>query len=108
MTNWLEKLKSSLLLEAQNSTPQTSAQQVHVQSDKIDEIILSDGRFATIYKVKVAHVVVCQDLSDLISMAKLVTMCVKIDSESIKVQDVLNMEIRDFNEICNQLSKQFK
>lgn len=75
------------------------------QLDNKAEIILEDGRFASIHKVKVGHMIVAQDADPLVQMAKLITLVVKIDNQPVSVKDVLNLDIKDFSKIIEAVSK---
>lgn len=75
------------------------------QLDKKAELILEDGRFATIHKVKLGHVIAATDPNDLHSAVKLIALCVKIDDKLPTIQEILNIDINDFHKIMAQLSK---
>lgn len=88
-----------------NSNQVTNALQELVQSDKKSEVILEDGRFASIYKPKVAHMIAAQDPDSLIQMVKLITLTVKIDEKELTAKDVLALDLRDFSKITEALGK---
>ena len=82
----------------------TNAQQEFVQLDKKSEIILSDGRFATIYKLKLGHLVLAHDNNPMHQAVKLISCAVKIDDKFPEVQEVMNLEVEDFHKIMHHLS----
>lgn len=83
----------------------TSVLQELVQLDKKSEIVLNDGRFASIFNVKVGHMLAAQDKDQFTQMIKLVTLVVKIDDKELTAKDVLNLDQRDFNKIIEAISK---
>ncbi len=82
----------------------TNAPQGLVQSDKKAELILEDGRFATIYKVKLGHVVAAQDPDALHFAVKLIAQCVKVDDKIPTFQEIMNFDLHDYYKIMNHLS----
>lgn len=85
----------------------TNVPQELVRLDKKGEVILSDGRFVTIHKIKVGHLLASHNgsSSDLESAIKLITVTTKIDDVSPSVHDVLNLEREDFHKIMEALNK---
>jgi hypothetical protein len=75
-----------------------------VQSDKKAEVVLSDGRFATIYKVKVGHILAAEDENQMHQAVKLIAVTVRIDDKFPTIEDVLNLDVEDFHKIMHQLS----
>lgn len=73
--------------------------------DSKSEIILEDGRFASIHKVRVGHLLAAQDPDPMVQMVKLIALTVKIDNNKVSVKDVLNLEIKDFQKIIEAISK---
>jgi hypothetical protein len=78
---------------------------VRVRSDKKAEIVLSDGSFASIYHLKLGHLVLTEDSSDMLRAAKLITLTVKIDDKYIGIEEALNLNVSDFNLIIKHLTK---
>jgi hypothetical protein len=81
-----------------------SAPQELVQFDKKSEIVLSDGRFATVCKVKIGHVIASQDENPMHQAVKLISIAVKIDDKTPTIQEVLHLDVEDFIKIMHQLS----
>ncbi len=75
-----------------------------VQSDKKSEIVLSDGRFASIYKVKVGHLLAAEDINPMHQAVKLIAVTVKIDDKFPSIEEILRLDVEDFHKIMNQLS----
>jgi hypothetical protein len=80
-------------------------QPVLVQSDKKAEVVLSDGRFATVYKVKLGHVFYSQDENVIIRSVKLIVSIVKIDDKQPTIEEVFNLNIEDFYLILHTINK---
>ncbi len=76
-----------------------------VQSDKKGELVLSDGRFVSVYKVKVFHLLAARDPDDLAQSLKLATLVTRIDEKSPTIEEMLNMEVHDFMKIMHYISK---
>lgn len=75
------------------------------QSDKKAEIILSDGRFAEVFKTKVYHAVLANADDDMTKLVKLVCLVVRIDDKEITPKDVLNLDLSDFSKIAEAIGK---
>lgn len=86
-------------------TQATSALQELAQLDKKAEVVLSDGRFVAIYKVKLGHVLLSKDADDTIAMVKLIHLTTKVDEKPFEVKDILNLELKDFHKIVEALNK---
>lgn len=76
-----------------------------IKSEKKAEIILSDGRFAQIFNLKLGHLVASEDSNQLMQMAKIISMCVEIDDNPLSLEEVLNFSVRDLEKIVEQLVK---
>ena len=83
----------------------TNVPQELVRLDKKGEVILSDGRFVTIHKIKIGHIFAAQAGSDLEAAIRLVSLTTKIDDVSPTVQDILNLDREDFHKIMEALNK---
>jgi hypothetical protein len=81
-----------------------SAQQVCVQSVKRKEIVISDGRFVSIYQVKAGHLLNCLDTNPMIQAAKLMTLSIEIDDNRVNLETILNLDLDDFNRILHELT----
>jgi hypothetical protein len=73
--------------------------------DKKSEVILSDGRFAEVFKTKFVHIILSDSDNPHARLVKLITMLVKIDDKSLSVDDVLGLDIKDANELIKQITK---
>jgi hypothetical protein len=73
--------------------------------DKKAEIVLQDGRFIEIYKVKVKHYLAATDPNNIISIIKLILVCTKIDDHAPTFEEILNLDLSDFNKIVVELQK---
>lgn len=82
-----------------------NAQQELVRLDKKSEVVLSDGTFVTIHKVKIGHLLLSQDICELSRALKLISVTTKFDDKKPTTQDVLNLDLEDFHKIMEQLSK---
>ncbi len=91
-------------MQTPSSNPQTNAQAEPVRLDKKTEIILSDGRFATIHKVKLGHALASQDENQIHQAAKLIHLTVKIDDKHPTILEILNLDLEDFHLIMHHLS----
>ncbi len=83
---------------------QTNAQPVFAQYDKKAEVILSDGRFATIHKIRVGHLLASSSNDPLQNAVKLIINSVKIDDKVPEPIDILNLEVRDFHKIMDSIN----
>lgn len=83
----------------------TNVPQELVRLDKKGEVILSDGRFVTIHKVKIGHLLASYGSSDLETAIRLITVTTKIDDVAPTVHDVLNLDRDDFHKIMEALNK---
>ena len=103
--SWLQKLKLSTQSASQNSKPEMTAQQELALSGKKAETILSDGRFVSVYQVRVGHMAVAYDTNPVLQAAKLIAQVVKIDDQAINMHQALNLDMHDFNKIVPLLIK---
>ena len=104
--NWLEKLALSLQSSQQATlTPEMNAHPEPVLSDKIGEVILNDGTFAEIYKIRAKHFFNAQHVDPMVLLARLMVEVVKIDGKLLKPEDVAELELGDFNRIAVRLSE---
>jgi hypothetical protein len=69
------------------------------------EHVMPDGRFATIYKKKVVHMVRAEDPSGLIVAVKMVAQLVRMDDKPLNVDDVLSLDVDDFLLLLNLVNK---
>lgn len=76
-----------------------------VQYDKKGEIVLSDGRFAAIHKIKVGHIVLSRAETELMSALKLIAVAVKIEDKVPTNEDLFNLNMEDFYKIMEALNK---
>lgn len=76
-----------------------------VQLDKKGEVILSDGRFVSIHKVKIGHLYACQDDNEIGRAIKLIALTTKIDDKTPKIEEILNLDVDDFHKIMMALNK---
>lgn len=88
-----------------NSMEETNAQQALVLFDKKAEVILSDGRFAEVAKIRVAHMIAARSQDDFEQLLKLILQVVKIDNKKINADELGNLYIEDFNAIARAMSK---
>lgn len=88
-----------------NSKAQTNAPQEPVRLDKKSEIVLKNGVFVTIYKVKLGHLILCDGVDDLIKFAKLIRLVTRFDDKEPTSEDVLNLDLPDFFAIVSQIQK---
>ncbi len=79
--------------------------ELYISSDRKGEVVLSDGRFATLFKVKAGHFLMSQDPNKMIELCKIMTMTVRVDDKLLTTQEVFNLDIEDFNKIAHHLLK---
>jgi hypothetical protein len=79
--------------------------ELYISAERKAEIVLSDGRFATIFKLKAGHIAMSLDNNKMFEVFKIMTMTVKIDDKPITMQDAFNLDAEDFNKICFNLFK---
>ena len=84
-------------------TTEVVPEQLYIAAEKKAEVVLSDGRFATIFKVKAGHIAMSLDNNKMFECFKVMTCTVKIDDKPITMQQAFNLDIEDFNTICKHL-----
>ena len=100
MKQLIEKLGFQL-----KQLPTETIEEFNIQSERKGELVLSDGRFATVFKLKVGHLLLARDPDDLSRMLKLLTVTVKLDGEPMTMKDAVNLELDDFNNLMSLLHK---
>ncbi len=80
-------------------------EELYIAAERKAEVVLSDGRFATIFKLKAGHIAMSLDNNKMFEVFKIMTMTVKIDDKPITMQDAFNLDAEDFNKICFNLFK---
>lgn len=91
-----------------NLTQTTNVPQAPVQLDEVKgEIILNDGRFITLLKIKVHHIQKAyrRESSDLDNMIALLTYATLIDGKHPSYQEVGNLLMSDLEKISKALFK---
>jgi 5-enolpyruvylshikimate-3-phosphate synthase len=78
---------------------------VEIESEIKGEVVLEDGRFVTVHKIKVGHVAVASDDNQVIQAAKLIAVSCLFDGKQAKLQDVLNLDMQDFDKIMKCMTK---
>ncbi len=73
--------------------------------EKIAEIVLTDGRFAEIHRLRVIHVLGTESLSDFKRAVKIMMNVVKIDGKEPTLEDILTLDLDDFNNILKVIFK---
>ena len=68
---------------------------MHVRSDKIAELILSDARFASIYQLKYGHYIGLEEVDKHCKLAILMTLVVELDDVPITVEEIMNLKRED-------------
>lgn len=78
-----------------------------IKLEKKSEIILSDGRFATIFKTKAGHMIVAKSVGlenlDLV-FVRLFLQVVKIDDKELTLDDVMNLDNDDYLAIVKEIN----
>ncbi len=87
----------------EKQTTEVVPEQLYIAAEKKAEIILSDGRFVTIFKVKAGHIALSQDVNKMFECFKVMTYTVKVDDKPISMAEVFNLDVEDFNKICKHL-----
>lgn len=67
------------------------------------EIVLSDGKFATIHHVRVGHFLKCKNENTDMTAISLLKELVKIDGEFLTTKDIMNLKLEDFTTITKHL-----
>ncbi len=71
----------------------------------VDEVT---GEKIEICKPKVIHMLLIHDDNNFISTCKLVALCVKIENASLSMQDVVNLDMRQFLQINLKIQELLK
>lgn len=79
--------------------------ELYISAEQKGEVLLNDGRFATIFKVKAGHLAMSLDNNKMHEIMKIMTMTVKIDDKPITLEQAFNLDIHDFNKISHFLFK---
>ena len=98
-----EYFKKFLAVIDNKQTTEVVPNELYIAAEKQAELILSDGRFATIFKVKAGHIAMSLDNNKMFECFKVMTYTVKVDDKPITMQEVFNLDIEDFNKICKHL-----
>jgi hypothetical protein len=80
-----------------------TALQGRVLSDKIAEVVLPDGKFAEIYKVKTFHHAIASHPNQIIYTAGLAAQVVVIDGKQYDVEHYLAMDFEYFVEVMKHI-----
>ena len=67
------------------------------------EIVLSDGKFATIHHVRVGHFIKCKSDDSETTAINLIKALVKVDGWPLDTEDVMNLKLEDFHLITKHL-----
>jgi len=86
-----------------NSTPVVNVSPVPAQSDKVGEVVLNDGSFAEIYKMRFKHYYRSQHPNPAMMLALLMTHIVVIEGKVMTTDQVDNLEMGDFSKIAKAL-----
>ena len=70
--------------------------------------MLSDGRFATVLKPKMGHILNAWHPNDAMWMARLMTHVVGIDGNGVSEEEIMNLTLKDFSAISEQINKAIK
>lgn len=81
---------------------------VEIKTQVVAEVVLDDGRFATILKPKMGHILNAKHSDDTIWMAQLMTHVVGFDGKAVSLEEVLNITVSDFSKIAEQIGKNLK
>lgn len=100
---YLEKMFSPSQTVKQHT--EVVPEQLYISAEQKGEVLLSDGRFATIFKVKAGHLAMSLDSNKMFEIFKIMTMTVKIDDKPITMQEAFNLDVNDFNKIIHYLFK---
>lgn len=80
-------------------------QQELVQSDKVAEVVLSDGRFVSIYRIKIKHLIMAADSKAALQTCKLMSLVTTIDDKPFELEDVFELRLGDYQKISDALNK---
>jgi len=62
---------------------------------QIGEVVLEDGRFASVFRAKFGHIVFATDPNANMHSAKLICLCTLIDGKKVTLDEVLNISLKD-------------
>lgn len=79
-----------------------------VKTNKIGELLLSDGRTVELFQPKVGHFVYAADSNEALRNTKLVAATILIEGEQPSIKDILNLGLKDFSNILTQLNKEMQ
>jgi hypothetical protein len=83
----------------------TNVPQELVLSDKKGEIVLSDGRFVSVFKTKVRHVLLSKDKDETVVAIKLISLVTTVDDKPFEINDIVNLSVEDFKKIAELVFK---
>jgi hypothetical protein len=72
--------------------------------DKKAEVVLSDGRFAEIFRVRVIHMINARSHDDFDQLLKIILQVVKLDGTMISSKELGDLYVEDFNLIAKAVS----
>ena len=80
---------------------------VEVTSEVKGELVLADGRFLTMYKPKVAHLLISNDasLSNSENMLRLLELILLIDGKQASIEELLKLDLREFARVMALYNK---
>jgi hypothetical protein len=82
---------------------ETTAQQGHVLSDKIAEVVLSDGRVCEVFPVKLWNVSLAIDEDPYKQLSKLMSLSTLLDGEVASAQTFFEMYVMDIERIAKYI-----
>jgi hypothetical protein len=100
-----------------NSIPQTVApESVQPVKDllepkpgsQVEELVLDNGAFVTIYPVKLIHIVSLQNLSGMEGAVRLVQLCARFDDKKLTVDELMELGGSDFLRVHAAINKTLK
>lgn len=81
-----------------------SSENLFPEEDRKQEIILNDGRFATLYKVRMKHVIpALMHTNTMMQMVHMIVCVVKIDDKPVSYNEVLELVPADFKLLSEAL-----
>lgn len=86
------------------STEATNAPQEHALSDKKGEVIIANGVFVEIYRVKLKHVLNAQSQDSLSQMCKIMLQVTLFDGKTPTADELMELYIEDFNSIASVIT----
>jgi|JI10StandDraft_1071094.scaffolds.fasta_scaffold90167_3 hypothetical protein len=85
---------------------------IQVASPCIGEVVLSDGRFVTVYQIKAAHMLAAHKMVNSVNYTThdymlyalgIMKQCARIDGEELSTAECYNLTMEDFNKISTGL-----